>query len=160
MIRQLTNSAAQIRTIETREEAVRNEAFFSQLYNLYRELTDRTPARNISQLVNSNLNFIFITEATNLIGSATLAVTRTAIRCRGHVEDVVVARGHQDSGFGKILVQGAINLARKHGCHCLQLTSKPDRCGTSCFYPKLGFELIATALPGHREGTHLYRYEF
>lgn len=163
MIRQVQGtcfgSSVQVRTIETREEARDNVEFFYQLPNLYQQLTDRTPARDIIGLVNPNLNFVFLTETTNLVGSATLVWVRTAIRCKGFVEDVVVDQRYQRSGLGKILLEQIIQIAKARRCQCLQLTSKPER-GTACFYSQLGFKLVAGAIAGNPEGTHLYRYEF
>jgi phosphinothricin acetyltransferase len=165
MIREITGACfesgkAQIRIIETREDAHRNETFFFQLTNLYRQLTDRTPARNMMQLVGPHLHFAFITDGTNLVASATLVVVRTAIRCKGFVEDVVVDQKYRNGGLGKILVDEIITLGRLRGCQCLQLTSKPERAGTGCFYPKLGFEQLAIARTDHPDGTSFYRYEY
>ncbi len=163
MIRQIhgtcLGSSAQVRTIETRAEARDNIEFFYQLPNLYKQLTDRTPDPNIAALVNSNLHFVFLTETTNLVGTATLVWVRTAIRCKGFIEDVVVDKRYQRSGLGKILIEQIIQLAKIRRCQCLQLTSKPER-GTACFYSQLGFRLVSGALNGNPEGTNLYRYEF
>lgn len=167
MMRQINNpcfqsGSAQVRVIETREQAVAQESLFCQLTSLYQHLTDRKPlmGRDLIRLVGTNLNFILITEATNLVASATLVVVKTATRTKGHVEDVVVDQRYRNKGLGKEIVGEVIRLGQLRGCHCLQLTSKPGRRGTRCFYPQLGFELIANAREGHPEGTNLYRYEF
>lgn len=150
----------QVRIIETRHDALSSESYLFQLINLYQQLTDRRANRCLAQLVGSHLHFVLLTEETNLIGAATLVIVQTGIRCRGIVEDVVIDQEYRNAGLGKLLMDQVIKLARNKGCQCLDLTSKPERPGTACFYPKLGFEVVAFARPGHAQGTNLYRYEF
>ena len=152
--------SAHVCVVDTREEARNRQAFFDQLPNLYPQMTERALCKNIAGLVGNNLNFIFIVEGTNLIASATLAFVKTATTCKGLVEDVVVSQMHRRSNLGNELIQEAIRLGRERDCQYLQLTSKPGRAGTSSFYTKVGFELIALAREGNPEGTNLYRYYF
>lgn len=155
----LASGRADVRIITTKEEARDNETFFYQLTSFYRQLTDRIPKKDIICLVGARTHFVFLTEGTNLIGSATLALIETAITRRGIVEDVVVDQRYRGAHLGQTLLQEVIKLARLKGCKCLQLTSKPERAGTSSFYPKLGFEAVAFARTDHPEGTNLYRMD-
>lgn len=150
---------AKVRFITTREEANDNIKYFEQLITLYKQLTDRWAAGNSHQLVGSNLHFIFITDGCNLVGTATLAMVKTAMRCKGLIEDVVVDQQYRKADLGKALIQNMIALAKEKGCKRLELTSKPERAGTACLYLKQGFELIAEAVPGNPEATNLYRME-
>lgn len=154
-----SGGVAKVRVITTREEANDNIKYFEQLIKLYKQLTDRWPSKDIQHLVGPNVHFIFITDGCNLIGSATFALVKTAIRCKGLVEDLVVDQQYRKTELGKALVQEMITLARKRGCRRLELTSKPDRAGTAALYLKQGFELIAEAVPGNPEATNLYRME-
>mgnify|MGYP001617535083 CR=1 FL=1 len=161
MMREITGdhlggSAAHVRIIDTREKAQHQQCFFAQLINLYQQLTERAPSRNIASLVSNDLHFIFIIQGTNLLASATLVLARTAIRCQGLIEEVVVDQAYRKAGLGKILIEEALRLGRARGCQYMQLTSKPERPGANMFYPKLGFELLAAA-QDHPQGTNLYR---
>ena len=149
--------SAHVCVVDTREEARNRQAFFDQLPNLYPQMTERALCKNIAGLVGNNLNFIFIIEGTNLIASATLAFIRTATTYKGLVEDVVVSETYRRAHLGKELIGEAIRLGRERGCHYLQLTSRPERAGTSSFYAKAGFTVVARAQEGHPDGTNLYR---
>lgn len=162
MMREITGehfggNTAFVRIIDTQEKARDQQCFFVQLINLYQQLTDRTLGRNIAGLVSNDLNFIFIIQGTNLIASATLALVRTATRYKGLIEDVVVSHEYRKAGLGKVLIEEAVAIGRARGCQFMQLTSRPERPGANMFYPKLGFELVATARGEHPEGTNLYR---
>ncbi len=147
-----------LHVIATREDARAYECFFAQLISLYQQLTERPTTRNLAQLVGNNLHFIFVTQGTNLIASATLVLVKTATVSKGYIEDVVVNTIYRKLHIGEIMLEEAVKLGKARGCRYLQLTSKPKRPGTGCFYAKVGFELIALAKDGHPEATHLYRY--
>lgn len=152
-----SQEATFLHVIDSRDEARERENFLYQLRNLYTQLTDRVPTPNIARFVGNNLNFILITEGTNLVATATVVFVETAVLIKACVEDVVVHHNYRKLHLGKVLLDEAIQLARLRRCKYLQLTSKPARPGTSCFYTKAGFELVAIAREGHPEGTNLYR---
>lgn len=151
---------AYVCVVDTREEARNRQAFFDQLINLYSQMTERSLCRNMASLVGNNLNFIFIIEGTNLIASATLAFVKTATTYKGLVEDVVVNGLYRRYHLGEELIEEAIRLGRERGCQYLQLTSRPGREGTQSFYAKAGFEVVAFAKEGAKDGTNLYRYPY
>lgn len=155
-----TNGSLYVRVVDTPDKALDCRCYIDQLVNLYRQLTDRTPAKNMALLVNKNFAFIFVTEGSNLVATLTLVIVRTGTTCKGLIEDVVVDQAHRKIHLGEALVEEALQLARNCGCQYVQLTSKPERAGTSAFYAKAGFEQIALANRDHPEGTRFYRYYF
>ncbi len=58
----------------------------------------------------------------------------------GLLEDLLVEESYRGSGFGKQLVQTAIEEAKKLGCYKLICTSRNTRSEVHGFYKKLGFE--------------------
>ncbi len=151
------HEAAFLRIVDTREKAREQESFFHQLINLYQQLTDRVPAKNLPQLVGNNFHFIFVTQGTNLLATASVALIRASTVCFGHVIDLVVDDRYRKMKLGDTILDEAIRLGRERGCEYLELTSKPRKPGTSSFCPKSGFELMAIARDDHPQATHLYR---
>lgn len=60
-------------------------------------------------------------------------------RTRAQVESVRVARRLRGQGIGAQMMKWAIERARQHGCHMMQLTSHKSRTDAHRFYEKLGF---------------------
>lgn len=54
--------------------------------------------------------------------------------------DLVVAAGRRSAGVGRTLVEAAIDLARREGCHVLRLECGHQRTDAQRFYRRLGFE--------------------
>jgi GNAT superfamily N-acetyltransferase len=143
--------------IDSRQKAFECEEFFRQLPNLYRQLTDNMLSGHLIELVNTYTNFVFITQSTNLVASATLVTVRTPTSCKGLIEEVVIDERHRRCGLGTALLEAAIRLGQEKGCRSFMLTSKSDREGTSAFYAMAGFEIAARANRDHPQATNLYR---
>lgn len=58
---------------------------------------------------------------------------------RAQIEAVRVARSHRGGGLGTALVRWAVDTAREHGCHLVQLSSNASRTDAHRFYTRLGF---------------------
>jgi ribosomal protein S18 acetylase RimI-like enzyme len=85
-----------------------------------------------------------------IIGSATLAITRTPTGRHGWIEDVVVDEAYRGQGWGKALTEACLEAARELGLRAVNLTSRPARVAANALYQSLGFE--------PRE-TNVYRIE-
>jgi len=59
------------------------------------------------------------------------------------VENVVTDRRFQRQGIGKLMMEYAIDRAKKSGCYKLQLASNKTRQEAHLFYENLGFETSA-----------------
>ena len=74
-----------------------------------------------------------------VIGATTLLVEQKFIHrggLVGHIEDVVVRKGHEGKGVGGSVVRAAVEKARELGCYKVILDCKADLVD---FYKKLGF---------------------
>ncbi len=58
----------------------------------------------------------------------------------GLIEDVVVDEKHRYRGFGKEMMQYAINLCRQNFCYKVSLSSNLQRENAHRFYESLGFQ--------------------
>jgi GNAT superfamily N-acetyltransferase len=58
---------------------------------------------------------------------------------RAQVESVRVAEQLRGQGIGTVMMKWALDRARRHGCHLMQLTSHKSRVDAHRFYEKLGF---------------------
>jgi glucosamine-phosphate N-acetyltransferase len=74
-----------------------------------------------------------------VIGATTLLVEQKFIHrggLVGHIEDVVVRKGHEGKGVGGSVVRAAVEKARELGCYKVILDCEADLVD---FYKKLGF---------------------
>ena len=58
---------------------------------------------------------------------------------RAIIESVRVATSERGSGLGTVMMQWAIDEARRRGCRLIQLTSNAERPDAHRFYERLGF---------------------
>lgn len=82
--------------------------------------------------------FVAVTPEGQVIGSTTLLVEQKFIHgggLVGHIEDVVVRKGHEGKGVGGAVVRAAIDKARRSGCYKCILDCKEGLVG---FYEGLG----------------------
>ncbi|MFT8708349.1 MAG: GNAT family N-acetyltransferase [Sporolactobacillus sp.] len=56
------------------------------------------------------------------------------------LEDVVVDETARGQGFGRQMIDDAMNRSREHGCYKLMLSSDSKRKGAHAFYEHLGFQ--------------------
>jgi len=68
---------------------------------------------------------------------------------RALIEEVRIDKSVRNQGFGKMMMEWAIQQAKENGCHLVQLTSNKQRTQALKFYEQLGF--IAS-----HEGMKLY----
>jgi glucosamine-phosphate N-acetyltransferase len=83
--------------------------------------------------------FVALDGGGQVVGATTLLVEQKFIHrggLVGHVEDVVVRRGHEGRGVGGSLVRAAVAEARGLGCYKCILNCRPELTG---FYEGLGF---------------------
>lgn len=59
---------------------------------------------------------------------------------RAQIEGVRIDSNYRSKGIGKKLFKHLIELARKEGCHMVQLTTNQSRTNAYHFYQQLGFE--------------------
>jgi len=99
-------------------------------------------ARGILRTLKRNpLHHVFVAVAGDgqVVGATTLFVEHKFIHrggLVGHIEDVVVRKGHEGKGVGGTLVGAAVLKAKELGCYKCILDCKDELVG---FYETLGF---------------------
>ena len=81
-------------------------------------------------------------ETGNEIGRASIYLICNDLHDKAYalLEDVFVNEEHRGKGFGKQLVEKAVQEAKRLGCYKLVGTSRESRIKVHAFYKQLGFE--------------------
>lgn len=116
-----------------------------------RLITQLNPTSSVPQkedleaIINSNETFLFVGEKDGeIIGTTSLVFYKIPTGKKAWIEDVVVDNEHLGNGYGKELMQFAIEFARNNGARKLNLTSNPSRIAANAMYVNLGFEVYDT----------------
>ena len=116
---------------------------------LTRQLTNQQKStsedafREILEAPNSHL--LVIHDDTGApAGMTTVGIYRTPTGCKAWIEDVVVDNDARGKGYGKKIVEHAIEFIRKKGASTISLTSNPTRLAANKLYQTLGFEKYET----------------
>ncbi|MCP3680814.1 MAG: GNAT family N-acetyltransferase [Gammaproteobacteria bacterium] len=72
---------------------------------------------------------------------------------RAQIEAVRVHKDYRHHGVGALLINEMISLAKRHGCHVIQLTSDKKRPEALEFYEKLGFVASHEGLKQHLQSV-------
>lgn len=105
----------------------------------------------LQQIVASADTHLFLLRAEGRIaGMCTVAFYRSPTGVKAWIEDVVVDECFRGRGFGRMLVQHAIDFASaRKGCR-LMLTSRPARAVANRMYASMGFQ---------RHDTNVYKMQ-
>lgn len=91
---------------------------------------------------NTNIRYFGAFIAGDLVSTCTISVIPNLTRsCRpyGLIENVVTAKTHRKQGFGKLVLQAALEFAWQRNCYKVMLmTGRHDK-GTLRFYQSAGF---------------------
>ena len=105
---------------------------------------------DLRNIVDSESTKLFLAiDEDGVFGMLSLVLFRIPTGRKAWVEDVVVDEKARGRGVGKLLTEHAIQVAREHGAHSLDLTSRPSRAAANALYQRVGFE--------QRE-TNVYRF--
>jgi len=81
-----------------------------------------------------------------MTGTLSVGIYRTPTGCKAWIEDVVVGHEFRGLGYGKLLVEHAIDFIRSSGADTISLTSNSSRIAANQLYQTLGFERYETNL--------------
>ena len=96
-------------------------------------------------LESPNTHLFMIYDADGIpTGMLTVAVYHTATGSKAWIEDVTVDENFRGRGYGKKIVEHAIEFIRNSGVDALSLTSNASRVAANELYQKSGFELYPT----------------
>ena len=106
---------------------------------------------DLTSIVNSESTKLFLaTDEDEVFGMLSLVLFRIPTGRKAWVEDVVVDEKARGRGVGKLLTEHAVSVAREHGAHSVDLTSRPSRAAANALYQRVGFQ--------QRE-TNVYRFK-
>jgi len=149
------NEAPRIRLAEERD--------VPRIVELYRELTisdsavehTRNPTPADYQLVFAEIRSdprqkLFVAEIQGeVVGTIVLLVVPNLLHNGtpwAFLENLVVTEKHRRRGLGRILLEHAVELARKSGCHMVELCSDVRRKEAHKLYASMNFEAQAHCL--------------
>ena len=97
--------------------------------------------RELAALINDSSSSLFLLFAKDKIaGMLTLGTYLSPTGRKAWIEDVVVDSAYRGKGYGKMLVEHAIEYARTLSPCTLMLTSNPARIAANELYRASGFE--------------------
>ena len=107
--------------------------------------------KEIIKAENSHLfivkeNSLLEEKTENIAGMLTVGTYHTPGGTKAWIEDVVVSNVYRGKGYGKMLVQYAIDFVQSQGIDMLMLTSRPSRVIANQLYLNLGFKIKQTNL--------------
>ena len=106
---------------------------------------------DLRNIVDSESTKLFLAiDEDGVFGMLSLVLFRIPTGRKAWVEDVVVDEKARGRGVGKLLTEHAIQVAREHGAHSVDLTSRPSREAANALYQRVGFQ--------QRE-TNVYRFK-
>ena len=106
---------------------------------------------DLRNIVDSESTKLFLAiDEDGVFGMLSLVLFRIPTGRKAWVEDVVVDENARGRGVGQLLTEHAIQVAREHGAHSVDLTSRPSREAANALYQRVGFE--------QRE-TNVYRFQ-
>ena len=118
---------------------------FKAITELYNQLgPGRKPltVATINILLEGDSELLVIREQGQIIGMATIGFLPTVSGWYGEITHVVIDEGHRGQGFGTLIMEYAIEQAKKHNVTKLHLTSAAHRSEAHAFYEKLGFKKV------------------
>jgi ribosomal protein S18 acetylase RimI-like enzyme len=105
---------------------------------------------DLRSIINSESTKLFLaSDEDGVFGMLSLVLFRIPTGRKAWVEDIVVDEKARGRGVGKLLTEHAIRVAREHGAHSVDLTSRPSRAAANALYQRVGFQ--------QRE-TNVYRF--
>jgi predicted N-acetyltransferase YhbS len=146
------NEAPRIRLAEERDVA--------RIVELYRELTisdsavehSRNPSLADYQLVFAEIRsdprqrLLVAEQQGEVVGTIVLLVIPNLSHNAtpwAFLENLIVTERHRRRGLGRMLLEHAVGLARKSGCHMVELCSDVRRKEAHILYNSMGFEARA-----------------
>jgi ribosomal protein S18 acetylase RimI-like enzyme len=87
---------------------------------------------------------VVVTEKTDPLGFAMLAIERRGERPRGHLLAIGVFPEHQRKGIGSALLGHMVDLARKYGLSEVYLWTANDNLQALSLFQKGGFKIIGS----------------
>ncbi|MGX4585178.1 N-acetyltransferase family protein [Paenibacillus chitinolyticus] len=123
-----------------------------QLLELYRQLKTEDPVIPPSEALdhqwnemfhNPKMKFVVAEDGGKLAAVCVLVIVQNLTRGGrpfGLIENVVTRENHRKKGYGSLILQKALDLAREADCYKVMLLTSSKEDATLRFYEKNGFE--------------------
>ncbi|MEY9093455.1 N-acetyltransferase family protein [Paenibacillus sp. RC84] len=123
-----------------------------QLLELYRQLNTEDPVIPPSEDLdnqwnemfhNPKMKFVVVEDDGKLAAVCVLVIVQNLTRGGrpfGLIENVVTRENHRKKGYGSLILQKALDLAREADCYKVMLLTSSKEDATLRFYEKNGFE--------------------
>jgi phosphinothricin acetyltransferase len=121
----------------------------NQVIKLFYQLTGKSVIFESDEIIaDKNCHAIIIENENNItIGFASLVIFRTPVHgLVGRIEDLIVDEEYRGSGYGKLLMQELLKIAKTEKITQIELTSSAKRVVARGLYKSLGFELRETGV--------------
>ncbi len=119
-------------------------ALHAAVQQLLDQLTPAPMVMSEAQLravIDSPVSHLFLLcDEEQIVGMITVGIYCSPTGSKAWIEDVVVDRRFRGRGYGRLLVERAIDFARTQGVELLMLTSNPARTAANTLYQAIGFE--------------------
>lgn len=119
-------------------------ALHAAVQQLLDQLTPAPMVMSEAQLravIDSPVSHLFLLcDEEQIVGMITVGIYCSPTGSKAWIEDVVVDRRFRGRGYGRLLVERAIDFARTQGVELLMLTSNPARTAANALYQAIGFE--------------------
>jgi phosphinothricin acetyltransferase len=117
-----------------------------QISRLFPQLSEDFSIFNVDKLLaDKAVTSLVIEENGNIVGFGALVTYYLPSTGKmGNIEDIIVDEKHRGKGFGKMLMEKLIFIAKENNIIELQLTSNPKRESARALYTKLGFKIKDT----------------
>lgn len=129
-------------------------AHYEAVCQLMKQLTVRNIVLSeveYAQMVASPSNRLFLLlYEERVVGMLTVGMYASPTGTKAWIEDVVVEEGLRGSGFGRRLMDRALEFCREKGIATVYLTSNPKRVAANSLYQRMGFV---------RKETNMYKLE-
>lgn len=129
-------------------------AHYEAVCQLMKQLTVRNIVLSeveYAQMVASPSNRLFLLlYEERVVGMLTVGMYASPTGTKAWIEDVVVEEGLRGSGFGRQLMDRALEFCRAKGIATVYLTSNPKRVAANSLYQRMGFV---------RKETNMYKLE-
>lgn len=129
---------------------------------LYRELVPDDPPLAVdeslkehfrSMLADESMHLLVVEHQGVLVATCVLVIVKNLTRgARPYalIENVVTGGNYRRRGFGRMVMERAIGIAKSAGCYKIMLLSNADRDDAHAFYEGLGFT------KGYKTGFTIY----
>ena len=112
------------------------------IHELGHEISEKQVRKNLAALKKIGESPLVATLDKKVVGMC--GISRRVVIHRptplGRITALVVAKGTQGEGIGRMLVQAAEDWMRKKGCQLVEVTSNDRRANAHAFYRHMGYE--------------------